>query len=706
MVSATYTLQVQTSAGPYRQAAETPASILSYWRLSEGTVSYAAVDRIGSHNGTYVGSPTVGVPNLWIDDGNYAVSFDGVNDTVTMGDVAAFRFTGAFTISCWVRYTVAAVGGIVTKTESVSVGARGWGLQVTAAGKIQFFAFTAANAQVFNITTPLAHNNGLWHHVMATWDGTTTADKVIIYVDGVSVITGTAAAGTISTAANPFRIGARGVTASEFYTGTIDEVSVYGAALPASDASSVTGLYSFFDDWVSTYNTDVLIGQPILLTRGIPDSEPTSRVATIGVGEFSWQNGTNNAAGLLGYYSQDNAHFNGVTTFGRRVRWLATYAGVDYVLWTGRIRTLAIEPSVHGMLLESRPCHVTAHDAIGDLAGFTVREVAPQINQTETTLIQTVVTALGAILGIQTMLDDAKETYPYSLDDLGKAKGNALSVLYSLAISAWGLSWADVYNVVRYRNRTTQATKAGFPTATLTENEVDEWNVRGSREQAYTRVLVTVHPRRVDAAATTVLCSGAGQLVPANSTVDFFLDYVDPAQKAQVIGAIGQVTPLTTPAHYLANAAADGSGANLTANISIVTTAFSSAAKFVITNSGGTDAYMTLLQKTQFFENSLEIDMPYQTNGIVAGSSGSNIADFLQAAYSSKSLPFDEVSFSPHRSATLMAYALTVDVGDVVTVSESVGGLSILFIVVAVIHEIASGVLRTRWRLALSTNTY
>jgi hypothetical protein len=53
-----------------------------------------------------------------------------------------------------------------------------------------------------------------------------------------------------------------------------------------------------------------------------------------------------------------------------------------------------------------------------------------------------------------------------------------------------------------------------------------------------------------------------------------------------------------------------------------------------------------------------------------------------------------------------MAYALTVDVGDVVTVSESVGGLSILFIVVAVIHEIASGVLRTRWRLALSTNTY
>jgi hypothetical protein len=56
------------------------------------------------------------------------------------------------------------------------------------------------------------------------------------------------------------------------------------------------------------------------------------------------------------------------------------------------------------------------------------------------------------------------------------------------------------------------------------------------------------------------------------------------------------VTQPVSTTDYVANAQPDGSGVDLTANISIVLEAFSTATKLTVTNTGGTDAYMTLLK--------------------------------------------------------------------------------------------------------------
>ena len=47
---------------------------------------------------------------------------------------------------------------------------------------------------------------------------------------------------------------------------------------------------------------------------------------------------------------------------------------------------------------------------------------------------------------------------------------------------------------------------------------------------------------------------------------------------------------------YTANASEDGSGTNLTSNISIAITNYATTSQLVITNTGGTGAYLTLMQ--------------------------------------------------------------------------------------------------------------
>ena len=713
-VSATFKFQVSSMGSSSYYFAVAALTVLGYWRLGEGSGT-TAVDETLANNGTYVGSPTLGVPVLWTPDGNAAVTFDGVNDNVTMGDVAAFRFTGAFSVSAWVKYTtIGTIAGIVTKSEEPP-GAAGWGLELTGAGQFQFYGYTAASAVVFDISTTLAYNDGRWHHVACTWDGTTGANKVIIYVDGTSVKTGTAVAGTLGTGAYPFRIGARGVVASLFFTGTIDEVMVIGSVLTPTN---VTDQSTYLTEWVDTYTTD---WQQVstTLTRGMADNTPTSRVAAPGTAEFTLDNSNRNVGSQLGYYSPDHAGFNGITTYGRRVRFLATYNSVDYVLWSGRIRSLLPVAGTY----KDRIVHATAHDAMGDLSLFTIKEITAQIGQTETALIALIAAALPLQVQPQVLLDSTKETYAYALDDMGDGAGNGLDILHSLVISAWGWCWVNPYNVIKYRNRTNQAAKTF--TATLADSDIqtdgDGLIVDATRASIFNRVRVTVHPRHVDAAATTVLCSGAGQLVPAGTTVTIWLDYRNPDTTSQTIGATAVVTPLVATTHYLANANADGSGANLTASISIVTTAFASTAKFAITNASGTDAYMTLLQllgkgiyddgpvtydrtasAVAFYDNVLEVDMPYKAVGVPTGGVGADYADFHLANYSVLGGPLSEVTFNPQRSSTLMGYALTMDIGDVVDVTEVVTGMTNRkAVIVGIQHEISPGpLLTTRWTLA------
>jgi len=216
------------------------AEMPGWWRLSDRD-GLTAVDAkvagvFAQHNGTYSSGVTLGVAGP-LADGTTGATFDGAAGNVNIGNVADFSFTKAFSIEAWVKATATPALAVIVGKLSQAID-RGWAVfWYSGVGKIQFFAASTTGTDVWNFLTDLAYNDGNWHHLVCTYDGTTTAGGVVIYVDGVPVKTATAAAAAIGTTTDPMRIGSYGNGSAGFFNGSIKDVAAYNRYLNPSDVA-------------------------------------------------------------------------------------------------------------------------------------------------------------------------------------------------------------------------------------------------------------------------------------------------------------------------------------------------------------------------------------------------------------------------------------------------------------------------------------
>jgi len=115
--------------------------------------------------------------------------------------------------------------------------------------------------------------------------------------------------------------------------------------------------------------------------------------------------------------------------------------------------------------------------------------------------------------------------------------------------------------------------------------------------QFYNQVKYTAYPRRVDASATTVLYSlQSPMFIASGQSVVISGSYKDPTGVAKSVNGIDMVTPVATT-HYKMYANQDGTGTNLTANLT-VTPDFPNQASFrhTFTNSGAS-GYITFFNQ-------------------------------------------------------------------------------------------------------------
>ena len=198
--------------------------LVGWWKLDE-TSGLTAEDSAGSNDGTLTNM----VGDEWttgqVDGG---LEFDGNNDAITgIGDCP----TGNFTVAGWAKDT----------------GGGDWKVFYSAKQEIWFGVDSGATPRIWIDVG--GNGNGAktaagtwtldtWHHIAATWDGTT----VHIYLDGVDMgIT------TYGTPENPLAmtavIGAWSDNPSdENWTGALDDVRVYDRALSADEISQLVGL--------------------------------------------------------------------------------------------------------------------------------------------------------------------------------------------------------------------------------------------------------------------------------------------------------------------------------------------------------------------------------------------------------------------------------------------------------------------------------
>lgn len=179
---------------------------------------------------------------------NLCCDFDGVNDHVVVGDVAAAQFerTDPFSVCAWIRTTSSAsFDAIISKLDGSSP-FPGWEFLVDSANDelvLQLInTVTTDHLRVDTSGASPAPNDGQWHHVVVTYDGSSTPGGVTFYIDGTpqsnSTVTDTLGS-TIATT-TPLQIGARDGTNLPFQ-GRIDDAGIYDKELSGAEVTAVYG---------------------------------------------------------------------------------------------------------------------------------------------------------------------------------------------------------------------------------------------------------------------------------------------------------------------------------------------------------------------------------------------------------------------------------------------------------------------------------
>src|SRR5262245_19112777 len=212
-------------------SAATPGLVAGYaFNESSGTTTADA-------SGNGVGTLTNGAVFAAGKNGN-AVSLDGQNDFVDLGNPAVLRITGSVTVVAWITATAFPFddAAIVSKRSGADAG---YQLDTTVDQGPRTVAFKISNATgTSNVSrygsTSLTVNT--WYHVAGVYDA--AAQTLNVYLDGQlnnGVLVGTVPASQPSTSVN-VQVGQRpGFPGTFNFRGRIDDVRIYSRALTAAE---------------------------------------------------------------------------------------------------------------------------------------------------------------------------------------------------------------------------------------------------------------------------------------------------------------------------------------------------------------------------------------------------------------------------------------------------------------------------------------
>ena len=155
-------------------------------------------------------------------------------------DFASLRLT-QFSVATWFKTSADFAtdsmmlnkGGLGTDSAGQNMN---YGIWMTSAEKIRAGFETSSGVDQY-VTSANSYNDGRWHYVVVTSDGSTLR----LYVDGVQVATKSLlGASPENTGTKPVRVGAnsRVTPPGNFFTGELDEVRVWSVGLTAQQVTS------------------------------------------------------------------------------------------------------------------------------------------------------------------------------------------------------------------------------------------------------------------------------------------------------------------------------------------------------------------------------------------------------------------------------------------------------------------------------------
>lgn len=226
------------------QNSEQTSGLVGLWSFNGPDINWATgvvSDRSGSgNNGVPVNMSTTTSPVMGIV--GQGLSFDGVDDYVTMGDVLDFERTDSFTLFAWIKSAdvpgAAGAISIIIGKQNNSSPFSGYDLSISSATDVLEFelmnTLTTSDLRIRGTTDVI---DGKWHQVAVVYGGTSAASGATFYIDGRVDTTATIVANTLDATtitAFPLQIGTNNSGASRF-PGAMDEVRVYNRALSSGE---------------------------------------------------------------------------------------------------------------------------------------------------------------------------------------------------------------------------------------------------------------------------------------------------------------------------------------------------------------------------------------------------------------------------------------------------------------------------------------
>ncbi|MCI0457101.1 MAG: DUF1553 domain-containing protein [Gemmataceae bacterium] len=227
------TLEPQRAAAQARWEKTLPTAPPIHWAPAEGLVAHYPLDsvpRAKGDNGRFVG----GQPTFVRGPIERAARLDG-RQHLDAGNVADFGFFDSFTLSAWVR-AEAATGTILSRMADTAR-AEGYSLHLEN-GRVQLNLVKRWLDDAIRVEADFPLVTGRWYHVAATYDGSRVAAGIRICIDGIpqKLRIHLDDINQSFQTKQPFRVGSGGGSASRF-RGSIDEVRVYGRALPVEQVA-------------------------------------------------------------------------------------------------------------------------------------------------------------------------------------------------------------------------------------------------------------------------------------------------------------------------------------------------------------------------------------------------------------------------------------------------------------------------------------
>ncbi len=476
-------------------------------------------------------------------------------------------------------------------------------------------------------------------------------------------------------------------------------------------------------DWTDV-SADVLA--PITVNQGIQSSDPLQRVANTGVMSFQLNNSAANSASTLGYYSPGHASCRAGFTIGLPVRLLITYDGRTKCKFMGRIPANGI--AVYPGELGTRKVGVTVNDWMDMAAKYEI--TLPQF--TTNKKINEIVPLIIAGMPVQpgaTSYETGDYTFA-AVFDLVQPKTRALQEFTALALSEMGYiyitrDWNN-YEILKaenksYRYNTPDVTDLILSTVDsffllmedgdeLLQEDGDKlyidalqssWEISQTHMDMVTtynnfftnRVTAKAYPRQEDTSNQVLFSLQKPlSLEAGEKRENYSVTYKDPTGGGARVTSRSMVDPVITT-DYLMNTLADGTGTDITSDLSVTVTYGTNGASYTLENTGASDGYITKLQargKGIYTYDTIEytssnavseaavgvyqrsIDLKYQDDANAAQA----FADYLCGQYDSIGTVPETVTIAANLSRLHMWAFLQLEIADGVYISETVTGIA------------------------------